>query len=88
MKLTHLLKVPKAMQLRTVILEIAQSLGLLVAAQLLVNGLLISFLQNELVLLPRLSSSGLLNIAFLIIAVCSVLSIVRNNRTPLRTSGS
>lgn len=88
MKLADISMMKKLKPTRAMFLEVAQSLGLLVAAQLLVNGLLISFLREELILLPRLSSSGLLNIAFLIIVLCSVLSIVRNNKIPFHTHGS
>ena len=66
----------KSMMSGSLFLDIAQSLGLIIAAQLLINGLLIGFIQNELVLLPMLSSSGLLDLAFLFLAVCSVTSIV------------
>ena len=88
MKLANIPIAQKLIPKRAMLLEIAQCLGLLVASQLLVNGLLISLLRDELILLPRLSSSGLLNIAFLIIALCSVLSIVRSAKTHFHTHGS
>lgn len=66
----------KSMMSGSLFLDIAQSLGLIIAAQLLINGLLIGFIQNELVLLPMLSSSGLLDLAFLFLAICSVTSVV------------
>lgn len=88
MKLIDLPLVQKFPSARGILLEIVQCLGLLIAAQLLVNGLLITLLRDELILLPKLSSSGLLSIAFLIIALCSVLSIVRSAKTPFHTHGS
>lgn len=65
-------------QKSSVILDLMQSLSLIVAAQLLIHWLLISFLRDELVLLPMLSSTGLLDAAFFFLAVCSVVSVVRH----------
>ena len=75
----HLLTAAK--QKSSIILDLIQSLSLIVAAQLLTHWLLISHLHDELVLLPMLSSTGLLDMAFAILGVCSVMSIVRHSKS-------
>lgn len=73
----HLVKT--AGQKSSMILDLLQSLSLIVAAQLLIHGILISYFKDELVLLPMLSSSGLLDLAFAILVACSVISVVRHS---------
>lgn len=59
-----------------VALEIAHSLGLIIAAQLVVNVLLISVLREEWFLIYGFSVSGDLDLIFALLAVCSVLRIL------------